>query len=240
MKYPTLIVSLGVVLSLGCEGTASSDASASGDKSCAARSATACALDGACVVVTGVRYDAEAGCSYGASNVGCQEPGCDDGAFTFAKSPAGSTYRFPTGCNPEGWEAFDGTPEDNAAADGPICGAASGGAGNGDGSGTGDGTGTGGGTDSGSCAEQSPEDCNAETCATLTGTQYDTENTCVHTPEAVGCGEKADCGDGAIAFAKDSEGRPWFFPTTCIPSDFTRVDAPGADDQAALGWDACD
>lgn len=93
----------------------------------------------------------------------------------------------------------------------------------------------------GSCAALDEATCSATpACEAIAGTRYDVARACVFARAAVGCSERGACGDEGIAFAIDPAGQRWWFPTTCIPAGWQRVDAPSAEDRAALSWGACD
>lgn len=87
------------------------------------------------------------------------------------------------------------------------------------------------------CGSVSVSACESDDCTTSTATTWDAERSCVSERRAF-CVVDDDC-DGAFVLARDADGTPWWFPSSCIPTGFEVVSAPDETAQAARGWPDC-
>lgn len=83
------------------------------------------------------------------------------------------------------------------------------------------------------CAGLDAASCGAtEGCQMAQGRRLDEAKQC-QVPDAIAGCTSGDCGDDAIALAKDPSGASWVFPSACYPDAWTEI---GTKDPPA-GWD---
>lgn len=87
------------------------------------------------------------------------------------------------------------------------------------------------------CLGLSQAQCSANpNCAVAFGQALDLEGSCKAPTQIAGC-TSMDCGDGALALARDWFGTKWLFPTGCYPDGWVAVDSPSAGQ--ASSWPEC-
>lgn len=187
---------------------------------CSALSLQDCSKTNHCMNVYATKYDVSQNCRYFSEPhlAGCIKKQDCDLAVTFAQAPSGETWRFNDSCIPEGWQRFQESEEDRAAADGPVCFD----------------------TDA-KCAEFPADQCVSKGCQPIIGLPYDVDKGCHSSAEAVGCmaADKA-CAD-AYHFAKDTAGSKWMFANGCIPEGWEAIPpTPSSPEASAPGWPLCE